>query len=94
MQFILLAWGAILWLCMHLWLPETSHPGTRGVDKAIEDDGSANFPAGEGNAVRTRAWRWVWLNPLGCLELLRSPNIFCVVCRNAVCYRDTLPASK
>jgi hypothetical protein len=45
-----------------LWfLPETSHPGSRGVDK-----------------LELGARKWVVLNPLKSLGLLRSPNLFAV----------------
>ena len=48
------------------WLPETYHPGKRGVDKLD----SSLLPK----------WRPVFLNPLRPLWLLRSPNLLAVVC--------------
>ncbi|CAL1703109.1 unnamed protein product [Somion occarium] len=60
MQAILFAFGFVMLLVTLFFLPETSHPGARGIDKLIEAGGKP---------------RWVWLNPLECLALLRSPNI-------------------
>ena len=64
MQAILSAFGLFMLLLTMVFLPETSHPGARGVDKLIEAEGRP---------------RWVWLNPFGCLSLLRSPNIILLV---------------
>ncbi|KAI0081509.1 MFS general substrate transporter [Panus rudis PR-1116 ss-1] len=60
MQVILGICGAVMWLVTFLLLPETTHPGTRGVDKLIESEGKA---------------KWVWLNPFRSLWLFQSPNI-------------------
>lgn len=50
------------------FLAETSHPGTRGIDKMHED------------LDRTpKRWTWVWLNPLAPLALLRSPLLLLMV---------------
>ncbi|KAH9921917.1 MFS general substrate transporter [Amylocystis lapponica] len=57
--------GLLVFVCTLLYLPETSHPGTRGVDKASLDADSTK-------------WKWVWLNPFACLALLRAPNLFAV----------------
>lgn len=46
------------------FFPETSHPGARGIDKAVEKGGNPGF---------------VFLNPFSSLWLLRSPNLFLVV---------------
>ena len=50
--------------CTLLFMPETSHPGARGVDKLIQKEGKS---------------RWVWLNPFNILVLLRSPNVSFIV---------------
>ncbi|KAG2021362.1 multidrug transporter, variant 3 [Coprinopsis cinerea AmutBmut pab1-1] len=51
--------GFALWFAVLLWLPETSHPGTRGIEKI--------------DAQSLPRWRPVILNPLRPLALLRSP---------------------
>src|SRR5215475_9697598 len=67
MQWGLFVWGVLIFAAMALWFPETSHPGTRGIDKLVQSsDGE-------------RRWKWVWLNPLSSLTLLRSPNLMLVV---------------
>ena len=48
--------------------PETSHPGMRGIDKWKRDNGNDDGSV-----------RFVWVNPLSSLSLLRSPNILAVV---------------
>ncbi|KAH7924084.1 MFS general substrate transporter [Leucogyrophana mollusca] len=59
---VLGAWGGLEFLLVYLLLPETSHPGTRGIEKLPE----------------SRRSRFVWINPLGSLWLLRSPNLLAV----------------
>ncbi|GLB35683.1 putative sugar (and other) transporter [Lyophyllum shimeji] len=61
MQAALGAAGCLLFICMLLFFPETSHPGMRGMDK-----------------VSTGSSRFVFVNPLKPLALLRSPNLFAV----------------
>ncbi|KAG2052807.1 MFS general substrate transporter [Suillus hirtellus] len=56
------AWGLLEMLFIYLSLPETSHPGTLGIDK---------LPS-------RRSIHIVWINPLSTLWLLRSPNLFAV----------------
>lgn len=63
MQYVLFISAVLTYIPIVLSLPETSHPGARGIDKIAEDEKS-NF---------------VFLNPLGCYWLLRSPNLFAVV---------------
>lgn len=63
--------GLIVFMGMLLLLPETSHPGTLGMDES-EDS--------ESTAVGERRYKWVWLNPFSCIWLLRSPNLLFVVC--------------
>ncbi|KLO19712.1 MFS general substrate transporter [Schizopora paradoxa] len=63
MQFALFLSGILALALILLLLPETSHPGTRGIDKEHESG---------------RYSKWVWLNPLSGLALLRSPNLMAV----------------
>ena len=69
MQAFLSCFGFVLLLTTYFTLPETSHPGARGVDKLIEAEGRS---------------KWVWLNPFKSLKLLKSPNITLLVCREAI----------
>ncbi|KZT09415.1 MFS general substrate transporter [Laetiporus sulphureus 93-53] len=64
MQYALFVTGLIAIALMFRYLPETSHPGTRGVDKLAS--------ASECSSKRVG---WVWLNPFSSMALLRSPNI-------------------
>ncbi|KAF7974237.1 hypothetical protein HWV62_13122 [Athelia sp. TMB] len=74
MQYVLGACGAVAFLGVYFFLPETSRPGTRGVDKL---HGSIGV---KGETVGTlRRNGIVWVNPLASLWLLRSPNLFAVV---------------
>ncbi|KAG1778315.1 major facilitator superfamily domain-containing protein [Suillus placidus] len=57
------AWGLLEMLFLYLSLPETSHPGTLGIDKL----------------KRRRCIHITWVNPLSSLWLLRSPNLFAVM---------------
>lgn len=76
MQYALLACGLLAVLAVLLFLPETSHPLMRGIDKVrMMDEESSDGERGRGN----KGWRLVWLNPLSCLGLLRSPNLLIVV---------------
>ena len=54
-------------ILLYFFLPETSHPGTRGVDKLMEDDPSQPIP------LR-------FINPFRPLALLRSPVLMVIVC--------------
>lgn len=65
MQVFLSCFGFALLVTTFLTLPETSHPGARGVDKLLEAEGKTT---------------WVWLNPFTSLRLLKSPNIILLVC--------------
>ncbi|KAK7679623.1 hypothetical protein QCA50_017334 [Cerrena zonata] len=69
MQTILFGLGFVMLLVTMFLLPETSHPGARGVDKLVEAEGRS---------------RWVWLNPFECLSLLRSPNIILLASAGAL----------
>ncbi|KAG1731239.1 major facilitator superfamily domain-containing protein [Suillus paluster] len=57
------AWGLFEILLIYLAFPETSHPGTMGIDKL----------------TRRRWIHITWVNPLSSLWLLRSPNLFAVM---------------
>ncbi|THH29030.1 hypothetical protein EUX98_g5165 [Antrodiella citrinella] len=61
MQLALAVAGVATLVFVIVFLPETSHPGVRGVDKVEEGK-----------------TKWVWLNPLKSLTLLRSPNVLLV----------------
>ncbi|KII89528.1 hypothetical protein PLICRDRAFT_109834 [Plicaturopsis crispa FD-325 SS-3] len=62
--------GLIAFVLMYFLLPETSHPNARGIDKLAAEEG---LPEG----VTPR--KWVWVNPMGSLRLLRSPNLVAVM---------------
>ena len=64
MQYALFLAGVIALILTLVYLPETSHPGTRGIDKLYE----------HGDLERGK-FKWVWLNPFRSLSLLKSPNI-------------------
>lgn len=71
MQLVLFGIALFSLICVVILLPETMHPGTRGIDKLliIEEAHGENSPR----------WRFVWINPFKSLALLRGPNIFFVV---------------
>ncbi|KAJ7728010.1 MFS general substrate transporter [Mycena maculata] len=82
LQLGLFACGGILWLAMLLHLPETSHPGTTGLEKLFNagpksrDVESEQHPDPEASlATERHPFHWVWLNPFACLWFLRSPNV-------------------
>ncbi|KAF9026821.1 MFS general substrate transporter [Hymenopellis radicata] len=58
--------GLLTFLLLFTFLPETSHPGSRGIDKYRAKLGDSN------------GFEWVWLNPFASLAILRSPNILIV----------------
>ncbi|KAJ6531870.1 major facilitator superfamily domain-containing protein [Mycena capillaripes] len=64
MQFILGLSGAVGFIFILILLPETSHPGTRGMDKLIRETNGAK--------------KYAFVNPLKSLWLLRSPNLLAV----------------
>jgi predicted MFS family arabinose efflux permease len=57
------AWGLLEMFLIYLSLPETSHPGTTGIEKV----------------ARRRRLHIAWVNPLSSLWLIRSPNLFVTV---------------
>ncbi|KAG2346691.1 MFS general substrate transporter [Suillus weaverae] len=63
LHYSLAAWGLLELLLVYLSFPETSHPGTLGIDKL----------------KRRRWIHITWVNPLSSLWLLRSPNLFAVM---------------
>ncbi|KAI0933391.1 hypothetical protein AcV5_005547 [Taiwanofungus camphoratus] len=63
MQYVLFLAGSLAFISSMLYLPETSHPGSRGVDKLCEEGSES---------------QWVWLNPFKSVALLRSPNLLAV----------------
>ncbi|TFK35470.1 major facilitator superfamily domain-containing protein [Crucibulum laeve] len=65
-QLILSAVALCMFLVMLALFPETSHPGTRGLDK---------YKA-EGKILPT--WRPIYINPLQALRLLRSPILIII----------------
>lgn len=63
--------GLLMFVSMYLWFPETSHPGSTGLEKqqlAITSEQRKKL----GGTV-------VLLNPLSCLKLMRSPNLAAVM---------------
>ncbi|KAJ8588637.1 MFS general substrate transporter [Rhizopogon salebrosus TDB-379] len=60
LHYSLAAWGLLEMFLIYFFLPETSHPGTMGIDKVL----------------RKRRFHIAWVNPLSSLLLLRSPNLF------------------
>jgi MFS family permease len=71
-RYVQLATGvsaAINFIAMYYTLPETSQPNARGIDKLSENERGSGF-------------KWVWLNPLRDLALLRGPTILAVVCQS------------
>ncbi|KAJ8588628.1 MFS general substrate transporter [Rhizopogon salebrosus TDB-379] len=63
LHFSLGAWGLLEMLLIYLSLPETSHPGTIGIEAV----------------ARRRRFHIAWVNPLSSLWLLRSPNLFAMM---------------
>ncbi|KAF8576298.1 MFS general substrate transporter [Ramaria rubella] len=80
MQLIIFSMGLAALVFVAAFLPETSHPGSRGIDKlrAGETD-TASASSG-----KKQTWVWVWLNPFNPLGLLRGPNISLVVIASAM----------
>ncbi|KAJ6593590.1 MFS general substrate transporter [Mycena capillaripes] len=68
--------GLFVFLGMLALLPETSHPGTLGMDNSEET-------TVESEHQPNRKFKWVWLNPFSCLWLLRSPNLLLVTITGA-----------
>jgi hypothetical protein len=75
MQFALCLSALAGFVLVALFLPETSHPSTRGIDKAL---GTQDAPSNMGSTAKAIRWKWYWLNPFASLALLRSPNLLAV----------------
>ena len=77
MQALLGACGLLTFFLMYFLFPETSQPGARGIDKL---------------ALEERA-KFIFINPLRPLALLRSPNILLIVrgFDDLRCYTKFLP---
>ena len=71
MHYSLFVTGLAAFLLILFFLPETSHPGARGVDKALEGLDDCH--------TERRRSTFVFLNPLSSLALLRSPNLMAMV---------------
>ena len=71
MQYALAVSGLFGFLAIYFLMPETSHPGTRGLDKDRE--------ARARNGAALSTWRPKLLNPFKALSLLKSPNVLAVV---------------
>ena len=69
LQFALGGCGVALFAAVLLFLPETSWPRTRGIDKQRESGEPINI------------W-WTWVrNPLMHISIFRSPNVLAAVCQ-------------
>ncbi|KAI6027198.1 major facilitator superfamily domain-containing protein [Pisolithus marmoratus] len=66
-QVALGVWGLIQMVLVYLFLPETAHPGTRGIDK-LKDEASRK--------------RLVLVNPFRSLDILRSPILILITIAN------------
>ncbi|KAK7024745.1 MFS general substrate transporter [Favolaschia claudopus] len=69
--------GTALFLSMLMFLPETSHPGTTGLEKLVKAEGDA-VEEEQSESVTSdnrRPFRWVWLNPFSSIWVFRSPNL-------------------
>ncbi|KAJ3988360.1 MFS general substrate transporter [Lentinula detonsa] len=71
-QLFLGAWGLLAFICIATMYPETSIPGSRGIDKKRAELVAQNVAQGE------KWFKIVWINPLKTLSLLRSPNLLAV----------------
>ncbi|KAF8583162.1 MFS general substrate transporter [Ramaria rubella] len=74
MQIILFAMGFVAFLSIVLFFPETSHPGSRGMDKRL----ALEEATGLGCNAKARGWGLVFLNPFTQLAILRGPTILLV----------------
>ncbi|KIJ29137.1 hypothetical protein M422DRAFT_269567 [Sphaerobolus stellatus SS14] len=74
MQIIIFGMSLSSLISVIMFLPETCHPGSRGVDKLRE---------GAELAGRTYRSKWVWLNPFQSLKLFRGPNVSFVAIASA-----------
>ncbi|KAJ3762731.1 MFS general substrate transporter [Lentinula raphanica] len=77
-QLFLGAWGLLAFICIATMYPETSIPGSRGIDKKRAELVAQNVAQGE------KWFRIIWINPLKTLSLLRSPNLLAVALAGTV----------
>lgn len=69
MQLIVGAIGLVVFGIIWFYMPETSHPGARGIDKL-------RLKAESGVRIK---WTNYLVNPFAPLGLLRAPNVLAVV---------------
>ena len=65
--------GFLNFCMIHCWFPETSQPGSRGVDEMRADSGED---------AKDHSY---FINPLRPLLLLQRPNLFLIVSSHSVC---------
>ena len=73
MQGSLGAVGFVAFCIMYFLFPETSQPGTQGIEKLRASQQGTN----------EKKVKFVFVNPLRPLLLLRSPNLFLIVSHDA-----------
>lgn len=76
MQMFIFSMGLVAFIFVALFLPETSHPGTRGIDLLHAREVSEGLGS---SPLKTKRWRMVWINPFKSLVMLRGPVILFVV---------------
>ncbi|KAF7321557.1 MFS general substrate transporter [Mycena kentingensis (nom. inval.)] len=89
-QLGIFVFGLLVLMGVVTLLPETSHPGSRGIDKLLkaEEDSEDDRVRNEISAPQSK-WRWVWLNPFSCIYLCRAPNIlFVTMAASITLYTD------
>lgn len=79
MQFLLFIASALLDLLMLVYLPETSQPRSRGIDKLLESESLLEGEDDADGIRKGKGRRWVWLNPFQSVAMFRSPNLLAVV---------------
>ena len=100
MQLILAIGAVVAFGLVARWLPETIHPGVSGYEKALSEDSdndhsitaSESELAANGSS-KARKRRFVFLNPLTSLYLLRSPVLLLSVrFRPRFCFTSIVPS--
>ena len=81
MQMFIFSMGLVAFIFVALFLPETSHPGTRGIDLLHAREVSEGLGS---SPIKTKRWRMVWINPFKSLVMLRGPVILFVVSTRCV----------
>ena len=77
MQGLLGVLGILIFCMIYCWFPETSQPGSRGIDKkkrVVESGGDAG-----GENTKKGHHSFFFINPLRPLLLLKSPNLLLIV---------------